>query len=161
MRLASQSLAGVSAASPSRWHSNSGASRAPPTSATRPFRSARKAIENSVDAEKRKRRERSDSLDEVLKDHPSIVDPYTGEVSGNLVPSEDVLQHHNRLSAAKELVGMGTVSSNLKQSAGKSPKHNTAIALTNTAKALEGTLKMVCVVSMDIFYVLVDTLSSF
>lgn len=117
----------------------------PPDQIVESFRSARKAIESSVDAtEKSRRRERSDSLDEVLRDHPDMVDPLTGEVSGSIVPSKDVLQHHFRTNSAKELVGLGNVSSSLQTPEDKaSSKHSTAIALTNTARALEGKLPMV------------------
>lgn len=117
----------------------------PPNEIVESFRSARKAIENSADgADRSFRRDRSDSLDEVLKEHPHIVDPLTGDVSGNLVPSREVLQHHQRTASAKELVGLGTASPNLQKTYDNtSPKHNTAVALTNTAKALEGKLSMV------------------
>jgi hypothetical protein len=119
----------------------------PPDEIVESFRSARKAIENSVDrnseSEKKKRRERSNSLNEVLLEHPDIVDPRTGEAgAGSMVPSEDVLQHHNRTNSAKELIGLSNTASPVvhgrRGGTEISPKHGTAIALADTAKALEG-----------------------
>ena len=104
-----------------------------------------KAIENSVDVdEKKKSRKRSDSLDEVLKEHPQIADLITGENSGSVIPSDDVVLHHNRTNSAKEMVGLATTSPSLQTMESKtSPKHATAVALSDTAKALEGKISLV------------------
>jgi hypothetical protein len=113
----------------------------PPEEIIASFRSAKKAIESSGSGQK-KRRERSESLEEVLKDHPALIDPLTGELVGTFVPSEDVLEHQQRVSVAKNLVNIGTPSSRFTAGAG-TPERETAVALTDTAKALEGKMTRV------------------
>ena len=108
----------------------------PPVEIIASFHSAKKAIENSGGG--KGERPRSDSLDEILKDHPTILDPSTGEIVANLIPSDDVMEHQQRLFTAKTLINVGPSSPSLQSESSRSPNLRIAYALTDTAKALEG-----------------------
>jgi hypothetical protein len=116
----------------------------PPDEIIASFRSARKAIENSANKDISVR-ERSKSLEDVLKNHSDLVDPVTGEICATLQPSTDVVQHQIRLSAAKELVGLTSAAKIMPdRQIPTIPERETANLLTNTAKKLEGKISMVC-----------------
>jgi hypothetical protein len=73
------------------------------------FRSARKAIysSGSGSAKKKSGRGRSESLDEVIADHPLIqLDPLTGQASGRLIASDSVSEYIEIFTAAKDLIAL-------------------------------------------------------
>jgi hypothetical protein len=73
------------------------------------FRSARKAIYSSGGGNdgKKSNRDRSESLDEVIADHPYIqVDPLTGEPFGALIPCDAVSEYLEIFTLAKEMIAL-------------------------------------------------------